>query len=441
MLTEIDKRLAALAEDKDGLNVELNELLALEEDFDDEAQARADEIQKEIAKIDKKIALNESLKEDAAASPRPKPANKPKAQEPISLKPAWQDDEKLGYKHERDFFADVIAAGQGKRLEGDSAQKLNFLATAGSDEHMGSNDAYGGYLVPEGFLAQLYSVGPEMDPIGSRVTNVPMANPTVKIPARTDKNHTSSVSGGLTVARRHETQSPTSSRMQFETVTLQANTLMGLTYATEEIMSDSAISLAAIIQAGFRDQFVAAKIKERIRGTGVGEFEGILNCPATISVTRETTDTITDQDVLAMRQRAWNYGNSIWIANHDTLTTLMSVHIPLPASTPADTVPLFVPGNGTDKPDTLLGRPIVFSEYASTLANTGDLILADWSQYLEGTYQGLQNASSMHVRFLNHEQTFKFWERCDGRSWWRSPLTPEQSSETLSPFVVISTDT
>lgn len=440
MINEIEKRLAALAEQKSELNVELNELLALDEDFDEQAQERADVIKAEIAKLDKKVELNESLKAEAEKQPRPKSAAKPKS-DPVSVKPAWEDDACLGYKKERDFFADVIAAGQGKRLDSESQQKMNYLATAGSDEQMGSNDSYGGYLVPEGFLAQLYQVGPEMDPIGSRVTRIPMASPSVKIPARTDKNHSTSVSGGLTVARRHETQSPTSSRMQFETVTLEANTLMGLTYATEEILSDSAISLAAIMEAGFRDQFIAAKIKERIRGTGVGEFEGILSSPALITVTRETTDIITDQDVLSMRQRCWNYGNSVWVANHDTLTTLMSVHIPLPSATPADTIPLFVPGNGTDKPDTLLGRPIIFSEYASTLANTGDLILADWSQYLEGTYEGPQNASSMHVRFLNHERAFKFWERCDARGWWRTALTPEQSSETLSPFVVISTDT
>jgi hypothetical protein len=28
--------------------------------------------------------------------------------------------------------------------------------------------------------------------------------------------------------------------------------------------------------------------------------------------------------------------------------------------------------------------------------------------------------------------------RNDGRSWWRSALTPRKSSDTLSPFVVIA---
>ena len=43
---------------------------------------------------------------------------------------------------------------------------------------------------------------------------------------------------------------------------------------------------------------------------------------------------------------------------------------------------LFNPSRGIDVPDTLLGRPIFFTEYAKTLGDEGDLILAVWSQYL-----------------------------------------------------------
>lgn len=438
MSTQIDKRLAALAEEKAVFSAELNEILAVDGDFDDVAQARVEEIKKEVAKIDQKVELNEGLKADVANAPRPRAANKPLATIPNTTTPAWESDSCLGYKNEREFFADVMNISSGGRVSSEGSHKLKYLATAGSDEQMSGNDSYGGYLVPEGFLNQLYSVGVEADPVGSRVQMIPMSNPSVRIPARTDKNHSTSVSGGLTVARTHETQAATSSRMQVETITLVANKLTGLSYATDEILNDSAISIAAIIESGFRDQFPAAKMRERIRGTGTGEFEGILNCPAKIEVARETANVITDQDVTAMRARAYNYSNSIWIANHDALVTLMGIYIPFST---ISAQPLFAPGNGSDKPDTLLGRPIYFSEYASTLADTGDLILADWSQYLEGTYQGMQNASSMHVRFVEGEHTFKFWERNDGRSWWRSALTPQNGAATLSPFVVLDTNT
>jgi len=51
----------------------------------------------------------------------------------------------------------------------------------------------------------------------------------------------------------------------------------------------------------------------------------------------------------------------------------------------------------------------------------------------------MSNAESVHVRFLNHERTFKFWMENDGRCWWRSAMTPKRSASTLSPFVTLAT--
>jgi hypothetical protein len=70
-----------------------------------------------------------------------------------------------------------------------------------------------------------------------------------------------------------------------------------------------------------------------------------------------------------------------------------------------------------------------------TLGTAGDLMLVNWSQYLEGTYQPLQSAESIHVRFVNNERAFRFTMRNDGAPWWRSALTPKHSSNTLSPYV------
>jgi hypothetical protein len=83
------------------------------------------------------------------------------------------------------------------------------------------------------------------------------------------------------------------------------------------------------------------------------------------------------------------------------------------------------------------GLPLFYSEYASQLGTAGDLVLSDWSQYLDGLYQPIQSAESMHVRFLNREQTFMLWLRNAGAPWWRSPLTPHKGTNTLAPFVIL----
>jgi len=316
------------------------------------------------------------------------------------------------------------------------AEKGVITKAAGSDEASGINDPYGGFLVPTTFTPELLKIDPETDPMGGKTTAIPMASPDVKIPARTDADHTTSVSGGLTVTRRPETVAGTASRMQLHQVHLHADSLFGLSYATEELLMDSPISFAAILAAGFSDQFTSHLIKERLGGTGVGEFLGVLNADCTVTVTKEVgqeADTIVYDNVLKMRSRCWGYGKAIWIANHDTMPQLMKLN----QAVGTGGAVVWQPSAREDHPDMLLGRPLIFSEYARTVGDKGDLILGNWSEYLEGTYQPLQSEESVHVRFINHERTFKFWIRNAGQPWWKSALTPAFSSQTLSPFVVL----
>ena len=320
----------------------------------------------------------------------------------------------------------------------------NLQAAVGSDEQGGYSDPYGGYAKPTTMLPGLLSRGTDADPTVGRTTMVPMASPTVKILARTDSTHTSSVSGGFTVARKAETAAAAASRMEMELVTLEASTLMGLAYATEEILTDSAITFVALIQAGFGEQVAFHMLHEKLFGLGGTEYIGAAAAGngSRISATRDTASRVMGTDVLAMRARCWGYGNAIWIANQDIygeIARLGAAAYDAEGTTPlSGSNALFFPNLQGDAPDRLLGRPIFFSESAETLGTTGDLILANFSQYLEGLYQPLQSAESMHVRFVNHERAFKFWLRNAGAPWWRAALTPRESTTTLSPFVVLS---
>lgn len=348
----------------------------------------------------------------------------------------FEEDPKVGFADHRDFLAAV--KGNRKFVEDPRLRylaKSNF-ATAGSDEQGTYADPIGGFLVPEAISFSVRETSMDMDPISSRVTNIPMEADTVKFPARVDKDHSSSVSGGLTVGRRAETDTVPSSRMTLEQIKLEASGLFGIAYATNELLERSMGSFVAMLQAGFRDEFTSKMIDEKISGTGVGKPLGILNSPCLVSVAKESgqaADTINGTNLLKMRERAWRYGNSVWIANHDCYRQLVASHTAL---TNTD-YPLFIHGNGTDVPDTLLGRPIYFTEHVPTVGDQGDIILGDWSQYLYGVFKPLRNASSMHVRFLEHEETFKFWIEDAGAPWWRSALTPKNGANTLSPFVVL----
>ncbi len=396
------------------------------------AKAETDEDVNKVAQLkadhDKYLAQAETIEsvEQMAANRTSNP--------PVIANPRerFEDDPKRGFATPRDFMLSVITAGQGGRVN----ENLRSLS-AGSDEAGEYDDSKGGFLIPPAFISTLLQTTVEADPIAARVQALPMSTPVVKIPARVDKNHSTQVGGGLNVYRRAETQTVTPSRATFELITLSADTLMGLAYATEELLTDSPISFAAIIQSGFAEAFRVKLISERISGNGVGQFLGILNSDCLVSVAAEdgqSANTINGTNIVKMRAQAYNYGNSIWMANHDTYTQLCQAHI---AGTNND-IFLFNPARGEDVPDMLLGRPIIFTEYAKTLGDLGDIILADWSQYLEGTLEPMKNASSIHVRFVNHEQTLKLWMRNAGAPWWTSTLTPVNSSTTLSPFVALA---
>jgi len=145
--------------------------------------------------------------------------------------------------------------------------------------------------------------------------------------------------------------------------------------------------------------------------------------------------TITYTNVVQMRSQCWGYDKAIWLANHDAYPQLSKLSLPIGIAGTA----MYTPSLREDRPDMLLGRPIIYTEYCKTIGTQGDLILANWNEYLEGTYQPMQNAESVHVRFLNHERCWKFWIRNAGQPWWKSAITPAYSSSKLSPFIVLDT--
>lgn len=351
-------------------------------------------------------------------------------------KERFEDDPMKGFKTQQEFLLQVIKCGD--REPRDARMKHLRQKAAGSDEQGEYADNYGGFLVPEGMTSpEMLKVSTSADPTAGLTRAVPMQSPVVPFVARTDKNHTTSVSGGLTVSRKAETAAASSSRMEMEKVKLSANSLFGLTYASNELIADSPLSIAAMLADGYADEFASAMFNERLNGSGVGEYLGILNSPALVEVTRTTSSTVKALDVINIRARMWGYENAIWLANHNVYPQLAQMSVV--TGTNAGNVAVYTPSTVVDRPDMLLGRPIYYTEYAETMGTKGDLICANWNEYLEGTYQPLQSAESMHVRFLNNEHAFRFSTRNDGQPWWRAALTPKKGSATLSPFATIAT--
>lgn len=397
----------------------------------DKHLSQVDEINKHLAARTRRDARSQRISQlTGAASTAAATGGAPII---TGVKASFEDDPKKGFKNRQEYFTAVMNAG----ITGECRdERLAYLAAVGGDEHSTSNDAFGGYLVPEGISGGLQMVDPEVDFLSGLVTRMPMATNRMYLNARVDKNHSDSVTGGLRVYRNAETQTVDASRMSTERVYFNAESLMGIAYASEEILADSPISFAAIVGQSFAQELSSRIMNERFNGTGVGEFEGVLNCPATVSVAKESgqkADTVLFENIVKMYSRCYGKDRAVWVANHNVLPQLLLMN----QNVGTAGVPAWQPSAREGAPNTLLGRPIYFTEYCKTLGDNGDIILGDWSQYVEATRQGVSAAESVHVRFIYNERAFRFTMRNDGKCWWRSALTPK-NGDTLSPFVTLA---
>jgi len=345
-----------------------------------------------------------------------------------------EKDPLRGFQSPREFLSCVMLAYTTGRL--DPRLRPQIGATLGTDEQQTQADQYGGFLVPSSLLVGFLSTTVEADPIGARVMSVPMPTPIVRIPARVDANHTTSVAGGVTVSRREETGSIPSSRLQMRQIILEARSLFGVAFASNELCMDSREAFAAVLSRAFQDEMASVLIGERLYGTGAGQFAGVLESNCLITVAKDSGQaaaTISASNVVNMRSSCWGYNEAVWLANHDAYPQLATLSL---GSGSAVTM-LFLPTAREGEPDMLAGRPIIFSEYCQPLGSVGDIVLGNWSQYIEGTYQR-GAADSVHVRWVQHESVFKFWLRNDGAPWWQAVLTPQNSTKSLSPFVTLA---
>lgn len=351
--------------------------------------------------------------------------------EPIHNKP---EPEVRGFKSLGEQLMSVIEAS---KAGGKVDQRLLETRTAsGLSETVPSE---GGFLVQTDFSTELLKRGYETGILASRVNKIPISvnSDGIKINAIDESSRaTGSRWGGVQIYMVAEAETVTAKKPKFRQMKLELNKMMGICYATDDLMKD-AVALEAVIMQAFTEEF-GFKTDDLIwEGLGSGEPLGIMNSGAIVTVTRTSALKTDYADICSMYSRMWSRSrpNAIWLINQDIEPALFQMVL--------GTAPAYMPAGGlSGQPyGTLFNRPVIPIEHASSLGTTGDIMFADLKQYLMIDKGGLETASSIHVRFLYDEQVFRFIYRLDGQPTWDKPLTPFKGSATKSPFVVLSTKT
>lgn len=334
----------------------------------------------------------------------------------------------------------VIAASKPGGHVDPRLNEINAAASGG-----GSNvSSDGGYLIQTDFASEIYKLTYETGVLASRVRHVPISDAAnaLEMPYIDETSRaTGSRWGGVQVYRAAEADTVTAKKPKIGKKRIELEKIIGLAYMTEELMRDAS-AMTAIYNQAFVDEFAFKLDDEIYNGTGAGQCLGLLNSTALVSVSKETGQdaaTIVFENVVKMwaRLHPRSRTNAAWFINQDIETQLYTMTM----SIGTGGIPVYLPPGGlsTSPYATLMGRPVIPIEHAATLGTVGDIMLADLSQYLLIEKDGMRTDTSMHVRFLNDEQTFRFVMRVNGMPIWQSAITPYKGSNTLSPYVALAT--
>ena len=342
-------------------------------------------------------------------------------------------------------FGEQMAAIMRSGVPGGSTDPRLFKAAAGT----GLSEAVpadGGFLVQQDFATELLKQVFDTGLLASRCRRVPISGNSNSIKIN-GVDETSRVSGsrygGITGYWADEADEKTKSKPKFRKIELSLKKLIGLCYATDELLGDAS-ALEGVIRDGFTSEFGFLVDDAIINGTGAGQPLGILNSGALVSVTKETGQkaaTILAENVIEMDRRlfAASSASAVWLINQNVKRQLYTMSLAVGTGG----IPVYMPAGGlSGRPyGDLLGRPVIPIEQCASLGTVGDIILADLGGYILAEKGGISSDMSIHVRFIYDESVFRFVLRIDGQPVRASALTPYKgtASDTQSHFVALST--
>jgi HK97 family phage major capsid protein len=294
----------------------------------------------------------------------------------------------------------------------------------------------GGFLVPVEQVEKIHAVSLENEIVQPRCYVQPMKSNTIKIPAMSIGDHSTALFGGFTASYTAELGTISEHDPKCRSMELNAKKLTGLIRFSSELNADTPGGMNQIETlcgkglAWYRD-------KAFLKGSGAGQPLGILNADCLVEVDPEAGQgtTIVYENLTKMMSRlfAGSFSNSVWVCHQSCIPQLLTLSLAVGVGG-GGPIPVMSQANGQF---TILTRPVIFTEKTEPLGTKGDILLADFSQYVVGLRSEMRFDTSIHVAFTTDEILARIIERHDGQPPWDSALTLEDGSTTVSPFVVL----
>jgi HK97 family phage major capsid protein len=429
-------RLNTLLDRKAELKAEGLKLLDIAADTrTDEQKARLTAIETEVTALDTDIALLRKLQDEDRQAGRVQTGADHAAER--AWGPTLHSDATDAMKREAqiaglgEFAIAVKNAQTGVHFDPRLAAAATGMGTAIPSD--------GGFAVPQevaaGIERDMFAGGELLSRVDARtITGDSIAYTVVDETSRATTRN-----GGVLGYWVDQGTAPTASQPKLARVEMKLRKVGALGYMTDELVND-AVALGGELQSMFADELIFQVEDAIFEGTGQQQPLGFTVAPCLVSVAKESgqsaaTINTTNLSKMWARLPARSQGSAVWMVNVDCQPQLDFLTIPAGAGA---LEPRFV----TYGPDGILrikGRPVIPIEYAASVGTVNDISLVDLSKYRLIRKGGVEQASSIHVRFTQGEQTFRAFYRVDGQPVPRAALTPLKGSNTLSPFVVLAT--
>lgn len=312
-----------------------------------------------------------------------------------------------------------------------------FLATIQSGMHdprfrsmTESSGPGGGYLIAPQYAAALLDASLESEIVRPRAEIWPMTTNELKVAGFDSSDNNTTGPYGFTAEWLGEKATATNQDAKTRKIELKARKLAIFASASNELAGDA---------NDFEGQLGGAITKAIgwsldyafLRGTGAGQPRGVLNDPALITVDAESeqdADTLVYENLVKMfaRLHPASYGKAIWVANPTVIPQLLTLSVSIGVGGVAVPV-LQSAGQGRWQ---LLTIPCIFTEKLPVVGEKGDILLADFSQYVIGMRRELTLEKSLHILWQSDEAAYRAITRVDGQGKWNKAFTPKNGDST-----------
>jgi HK97 family phage major capsid protein len=232
-----------------------------------------------------------------------------------------------------------------------------------------------------------------------------------------------------------EAAEKTETEATFRQIELVAHKLIGYTRASDELLDDSAISLTDFLSGpmGMAGGIAWMEDYAFFQGTGSGQPLGVIPAPATINEGRNAAGAISFDDLADMMEDFLPTGNGLWTITQSAMSEIIQLNGP--ATNPSY---IWQPNARDGVPGYILGFPVTWSEKVPLIGNNGDVVLADWRYYLIGDRQATTLETTQYDYWRYDQTSWRAVHRVDGQPWLSLPLTYQDGTTQVSPFVILA---